>query len=66
MHQAQSRPEGAFIVPKAKSSLVRRLVAAQNDPAKRRIRIWLTDLDDQQLSHLGLTRDDIAILRRFS
>jgi hypothetical protein len=46
MHQAQSRPESAAIEPKAKSSLVRRLVAAQNDPAKQRIRIWLTDLDD--------------------
>jgi hypothetical protein len=53
----------AVVVPKAKSSLVRRLVAAQNDPAKRRIRIWLADLDDLKLSQLGLTSDDIAILR---
>ena len=49
--------------PKAKSSLVRRLVAAQNDPAKRRIRAWLTELDDERLSGLGLTSEDIAIMR---
>jgi hypothetical protein len=51
------------VVPTAKSSLVRRLVAAENDSAKRRIRAWLTDLDDQQLSSLGLTPEDIATLR---
>jgi uncharacterized protein YjiS (DUF1127 family) len=49
--------------PRAKSSLVRRLVAAENDPAKRRIRAWLTELDDERLSGLGLTSEDIAILR---
>jgi hypothetical protein len=49
--------------PQAKSSLVRRLVAAENDPAKRRIRAWLTELDDERLSGLGLTSEDIAILR---
>jgi len=49
--------------PKAKSSLVRRLVAAENDPAKRRIRAWLTELDDERLLGLGLTSEDIAILR---
>jgi hypothetical protein len=49
--------------PKAKSSLVRRLVAAENDPAKRRIRAWLTELDDERLAGLGLTSKDIAILR---
>jgi hypothetical protein len=48
---------------KAKSSLVRRLIAAENDPAKLRIRAWLTALDDERLSGLGLTSDDIAILR---
>ena len=48
---------------KVASSLVRRLVQAQDDPAKRRIRGWLRDLDDAQLSSLGLTSDDIAILR---
>ena len=49
--------------PKGKSSLVRRLVAAQNDPAKRRIRAWLTELDDERLADLGLTAEDIAVLR---
>ena len=45
------------------SSLVRRLVQAQDDPAKRRIRGWLTDLDDAQLLSLGLSSEDIAVLR---
>jgi hypothetical protein len=49
--------------PKAKSSLVRRLVAAENDPAKRRICAWLAELDDERLSGLGLVSEDIAILR---
>jgi hypothetical protein len=49
---------------KVRSSLVRRLVRAQNDPAKLRIRAWLRDLNDEQLSgSLGLTSDDIAVLR---
>jgi hypothetical protein len=48
---------------KAKSSLVRRLIAAENDPAKLRIRACLIALDDERLSGLGLTSEDIAILR---
>jgi hypothetical protein len=48
---------------KIASSLVRRLVQAQDDPAKRRIRAWLSDLDDAQLLSLGLTSEDIAALR---
>ena len=48
---------------KAASSLVRRLVQAQDDPAKRRIRAWLRDLHDAQLSGLGLTSEGIAVLR---
>ena len=48
---------------KARSSLVRRLVQAHDDPAKQRIRAWLRDLDDGQLSSLGLTPEDISILR---
>ena len=44
--------------------LVRRLVQARNDPGKERIRNWLIDLDDAQLqSGLGLTLEDIVILR---
>jgi hypothetical protein len=40
---------------KVRSSLVRRLVQAQDDPAKHHIRAWLCDLDDEQLSSIGLT-----------
>ena len=39
---------------KARSSLVRRLVQAHDDPGKQRIRAWLSALDDEQLSNLGL------------
>jgi hypothetical protein len=50
-------------LPSAKSSLVRRLVAATDDPAKRRIREWLGNLGDERLSGLGLTPQDILVLR---
>src|SRR5262245_4361603 len=41
-------------IAKTGSCLVRRLVRAQNDPGKERIRKWLIDLDDAQLrSGLG-------------
>ena len=51
-------------LPKMGSGLVRRLVCARDDPGKERIRIWLMDLDDAQLqSGLGLTVEDIAVLR---
>ena len=50
--------------PKMGSGLVRRLVCARDDPSKERIRMWLIDLDDAQLqSGLGLTVEDIAVLR---
>lgn len=49
--------------PVARSNLVRRLVAAENDPAKQRIRALLANLGDERLSGLGLTPQDIAILR---
>ena len=52
-----------FGAPKAKSSLVRRLVAAKEDPGKQRIRAWLAELNDEQLSGIGLTSEDITILR---
>jgi len=39
---------------KAQSSLVRRLVHARDDPAKRRIRRWLSDINDEQLLAFGL------------
>ena len=51
-------------LPKMGSGLVRRLVCARDDPGKARIRMWLIDLDDAQLqSSLGLTVEDIAVLR---
>jgi hypothetical protein len=43
--------------------LVRRLILAKDDPAKQRIRAWLSDIDDDRLSCLGLTSEDIAALR---
>ena len=50
--------------PVTRSGLVRRLVRARNDPGKERIRKWLIDLDDAELqSGLGLTLEDIAVLR---
>jgi len=49
---------------KSGSSLVRRVVQAQDDPAKQRIRAWLRALDNEQLSSLGLTSEDIAVLAR--
>jgi hypothetical protein len=48
---------------KARSSLVRRLVQARNDPAKQRIRRWLSDINDERLLSFGLTPEDIALLR---
>ena len=51
-------------LPKMASGLVCRLVCARDDPGKQRIRMWLIDLDDAQLrSGLGLTVEDIAVLR---
>ena len=50
--------------PKMGSGLVCRLVSARNDPGKERIRKWLIDIDDAKLqSGLGLTLEDIAVLR---
>ena len=39
--------------PIVRSSLVRRLVLAKDDPAKQRIRAQLCDIDDEQLFALG-------------
>ena len=49
--------------PIVRSSLVRRLVLAKDDPAKQRIRAQLCDIDDEQLFCFGLTSEDIAALR---
>jgi hypothetical protein len=48
---------------KGRSSLVRRLVQAKNDPARQRIRRWLSDVNDERLLSFGLTPEDIALLR---
>jgi uncharacterized protein YjiS (DUF1127 family) len=48
---------------KARSSLVRRLIQAHDDPGKQRIRAGLRELDDEQLSNLGLIAEDIHALR---
>jgi hypothetical protein len=58
-------PQGLWdLLLKSGSSLVRRVVQAQDDPAKQRIREWLIALDNEQLSsRLGLTSEDIALLR---
>jgi hypothetical protein len=51
-------------LPKMGSGLVCRLVCARDDPGKERIRMWLLNLNDAQLqSGLGLTVEDIAVLR---
>jgi hypothetical protein len=51
-------------LPKMGSGLVCRLVSARDDPGKERIRRWLIKLHDGQLqSGLGLTVEDIAVLR---
>ena len=52
--------------PVTRSGLVRRLVRASNDPGKERTRKWLIDIDDAKLqSGLGLTLEDIAVLREW-
>jgi hypothetical protein len=47
----------------ARSSLVRRLIAAREDVAKQRVRAWLAAIDDDRLMGFGLTPEDIAVLR---
>jgi hypothetical protein len=42
---------------------VRRLLQARDDPAKQRIRHWLSNIDDARLLRFGLTPEDIALLR---
>lgn len=54
------RPAARLI---AGSSLVRRLIRAKDDPAKQRIRTWLSEIGDERLLCFGLTSQDIAMLR---
>jgi hypothetical protein len=52
--------------PKMGSGLICRLVGARNDPSKERIRKWLISIDDARLrSGLGLTQEEIAVLREW-
>lgn len=55
--------QGVAALLSALPSAMRRLVAASDDPAKRRIREWLANLGDERLSGLGLTPQDILVLR---
>jgi hypothetical protein len=48
---------------RSESSLMRRVVLAQCDPAKRRAAQWLRSIDNQRLAEFGLTAEDIAVLR---
>jgi hypothetical protein len=59
----QSIAKRPAICRKARSSLVRRIVQARDDPAKQRIRRWLSAIDDERLVSFGLTAEDIALLR---
>ena len=64
LHSPQAIVALSASLPTTGSGLIRRLVRAQNDPGKERVRMWLIDLDDSQLqSGLGLRLEDIAVLR---
>ena len=52
-----------MMAPAAQSSFVRRLLQARDDAAKRRVRAWLLEIEDERLLRFGLTPEDIAILR---
>jgi hypothetical protein len=51
------------IQPKFGSTLVKRLLAARGDQAKRRVLSYLGATDDKRLAGFGLTPGDIAALR---
>jgi hypothetical protein len=59
----QSIPARPVGHEKSRSALVRRLVSARHDPAKRRIRHLLSDISDDRLLSFGLTAQDIVLLR---
>src|ERR1700726_3366056 len=48
---------------KARSSLVRRFVQAQDERAKQRTRRWLGRINNEQFLGFGLTPEDISLLR---
>jgi hypothetical protein len=53
----------AMPAPLPRSSLVRRLLHARDDPVKDRVLAWLMDIDDARLRAFGITPEDITILR---
>jgi uncharacterized protein YjiS (DUF1127 family) len=60
------RAAGTFasaVEPKPGSSLVKRLLAARENQAKRRVVGHLAAMDDARLAGLGFTPDDIFALR---
>ena len=59
----QDMAEMRLAAPVARSSFVRRLLQAHEDPARQRIRAWLMKIDDAQLLTFGLTPEDITALR---
>jgi hypothetical protein len=46
----------------AKSSFLRRLLRARDDPVKQSVLTWLTEIDDAGLLKFGLALGDIAII----
>ena len=62
-HSSQNGAARPATRQKARSGLVHRLVKAKDDPAKQRIRHWLSDINDERLLSFGLTPEDIALLR---
>jgi hypothetical protein len=58
-NRRQAAPQNAI----ARSSLVRRLISARNDPAKQRIRNWMSVICEVKLLNFGLSAGDIELLR---
>jgi hypothetical protein len=60
---AQSSSARPVACEKNRSALVRRLISARDDPAKLRIRHLLSGMSDDRLLSLGLTAQDIVLVR---
>ncbi len=57
-------PVGLELTARRRSSLVLRLIRAQDDPAKRRVRDYLLAQTDSRLKQsLGFSDNDILLLR---
>ena len=52
------------VEPQAGSSFVKRLLAARENEARRRVVNYLAAMDDARLEGLGFLADDIGALRR--